>query len=76
MDAKIQEAFKLAADTRDPILEQKAIEAQKVLTPLKDMYKGHRLRTGDKSFETTNGVIQGAVNSPNLFAIYQEYFLF
>jgi hypothetical protein len=40
------------------------------------MYMGHKLITGSESFETTNGVIQGSVNSPMLFSVYLEHFLF
>jgi hypothetical protein len=46
------------------------------MTVLKDLYKGHVTQIGSESFETHNGVLQGAVTSPDLFAIYLEALLF
>ena len=76
LDERILKAKQKANEASDINLLEKLEMAQKALTPLKDMYDGHKLITGTESFETTNGVIQGAVNSPQLFAVYLEEYLF
>jgi hypothetical protein len=76
IDERIQEAGEKANALKDVATISKLLELQQVLTPLKNMYEGHVLKNGDEEFETTNGVIQGSVNSPWLFSIYLEHFLF
>lgn len=43
---------------------------------LKELYNGHSITIGDQTFETANGVIQGGLNSPWMFSVYIEHFIY
>ena len=57
-------------------MAEKADSLRKAMTVLKDMYWNHVTMVGEEGFETYNGVLQGAVTSPDLFSIYLESLLF
>lgn len=64
------------AERENPSLKEKCEEMRKAMTILKDLYTGHVTVVGKEAFETHNGVLQGAVTSPDLFSIYLESLLF
>lgn len=51
-------------------------EAVVCMTVLKQLYQEHVIVVGKERIVTHNGVMQGSINSPWLFSIYLEEFLY
>lgn len=47
-----------------------------VISVLKLLYQEHTVVIGKEKVVTNNGVLQGSINSPWIFAIYLEEFLY
>ena len=57
-------------------LNQEFDNAQINLTAIKILYRDHSIQVGDEAITTHNGVIQGSINSPWMFACYLEALLY
>lgn len=77
IDARI-ERHRAAAEFRGASPEEmyQFEELEVVMTTLKLLYQDHTVVIGKTKVPTHNGVIQGSINSPWLFAVYLEEFLY
>lgn len=77
IDRRIQ-AHREAAEKRGASAEEmfKYEELEIVMSVLKLLYQDHAVVIGSGRLETHNGVMQGSINSPWLFAVYLEEFLY
>lgn len=77
IDDRIDQARKQATINMAPQVELNQLDdMEAVVTLLKELYREHAIVVGDSELPTHNGVMQGAVNSPWLFSLYLEYFLY
>ena len=77
LDSRIDQARAKATLAFASQLELSQLDDMEVvITLLKELYREHAIVVGDQELPTHNGVMQGAVNSPWLFSIYLEHFLF